>query len=51
LLWHEISAVERYLHQPFSEVAEMTLQELRNHYLCAAHWRCTEAIGAGSEDA
>ena len=48
-LWTEIGIVERYLHQPWTAVAEMPLREFRLHVMTAVYWRHKE-IEAESEE-
>jgi len=49
--WKDVGIVERYLHQPWSEVKRMTEREFRLHVVTACFWRWKELEGVSTEEA
>ncbi len=48
--WSDVGIIERYLHQPYSEVMKLTAREFTFHVLTACFWRWKEIDAAGETE-
>lgn len=48
--WLDVGIVERYLHQPWSEIQKMSAREFRFQVLTACYWRWKEIGNLGEDE-